>query len=52
MLMKKLPDESLKRKCVDRAGDLIKSKGRAEYSDFVSLLEKRRSVSTIDMDKN
>ena len=35
-LMRKLPDEGLKRKWVDRAGDLIKSKGRAAYLDFVS----------------
>ena len=38
MLMKKLPDEGLKRKWVDRAGDLIKNKGRAEYPDFVSIV--------------
>ena len=34
--MRKLPDEGLKRKWVDRAGDFIKSKGRAAYLDFVS----------------
>ncbi|CAH3144667.1 unnamed protein product [Pocillopora meandrina] len=34
-LMRKLLDEDLKRKWVDRAGDLIKSKGRAAYLDFV-----------------
>ena len=32
MLMRKLPDEGLQRKWVDRAGNLIKNKGRAEYS--------------------
>ena len=35
-LTRKLPDEGLERKWVDRAGDLIKSKGRAAYLDFVS----------------
>ena len=40
MLMKKLPNKYLNRKWVDRAGDLIKSKGRAEYSDFVSFVRK------------
>ena len=38
MLMKKLPDESLKKKWVDRAGDLIQCKGRAEYADFVEFV--------------
>jgi len=38
MLMKKLPDESLKKKWVDRAGDLIQRKGRAEYADFVEFV--------------
>ena len=32
-LMRKLPDESLKRKWVDKAGDLIKRKGRADFAD-------------------
>ncbi|XP_015754718.1 PREDICTED: uncharacterized protein LOC107334301 [Acropora digitifera] len=40
MLMRKLPDESLKRKWADRAGDLLKSKGRAEYADFVSFINR------------
>ncbi|XP_015755924.1 PREDICTED: uncharacterized protein LOC107335413 [Acropora digitifera] len=40
MLMRKLPDESLKRKWADRAGDLLKSKGRAEYVDFVSFIKR------------
>ncbi|XP_068720528.1 uncharacterized protein [Montipora capricornis] len=40
MLMRKLPDESLKRKWADRAGDLMKSKGRAEYADFVSFIKR------------
>ena len=40
MLMRKLPDESLKRKWADKAGDLIKLKGRAEYADFVQFVEK------------
>ena len=37
-LTRKLPDEGLKRKWVDKAGDLIKSKGRAAYLDFVSFV--------------
>ena len=37
-LTRKLPDEGLERKWVDRAGDLIKSKGRAAYLDFVSFV--------------
>ena len=40
MLMRKLPDESLKRNWADRAGDLLKSKGRAEYVDFVSFIKR------------
>ena len=40
MLMRKLPDESLKRKWADRAGDLIKSKGQAEYVDFVRFIKR------------
>ena len=39
MLMRKLPEEGLKRKWVDRAGDLIKTKGRAEFTDFVEFLQ-------------
>ena len=38
MLMKKLPDESLKKKWVDRAVDPIQRKGRAEYADFVEFV--------------
>ena len=38
-LMRKLPEEGLKRKWVDRAGDLIKTKGRAEFTDFVEFLQ-------------
>ena len=38
MLMTKLPDESLKKKWVDRAGDLIQCKGHAEYADFVQFV--------------
>ena len=40
MLKRKLPGKGLKRKRVDRAGDLIKSKGRAAYSDFVSFVRR------------
>ena len=40
MLMRELPDESRKRKWADRAGDLMKSKGRAEYADFVSFIKR------------
>ena len=34
-LMRKLSDEGLKRKWVDKAGDLIKRKGRADFVEFV-----------------
>lgn len=37
-LMRKLPEESLKRKWADKAGGLIKKKGRAEYKDFVDFV--------------
>ena len=40
MLMKKLPDEGLKRKWTDIAGDLICSKGQADFSDFLSFVQK------------
>ena len=40
MLMRKLPEESLKRKWADKAGDLIKAKGQAEYTDFVNFIKK------------
>lgn len=39
-LMRKLPDESLKRRWADKAGDIIKTKGRAEYKDFVDFVRK------------
>ena len=41
MLMKKLPDEGLKRKWTDVAGDLICSKGQVDFSDFLSFIQKR-----------
>lgn len=41
MLMKKLPDEGLKRKWADVAGDLICSKGQAAFSGFVDFIQKR-----------
>ena len=41
MLMKKLPDEGLKRKWTDIAGDLIWSKGQVDFSDFLSFIQKR-----------
>ena len=40
MLMRKLPNKSLKRKWADRAGNLIKGKGRAKYADFVSFIKR------------
>ena len=40
MLMKKLPDEGLKRKWTDIAGDLICSKGQADFSDFLIFVQK------------
>ena len=33
-------DESLKRKWVDKAGDLIKRKGRADFADFVEFVRR------------
>ena len=45
-LMRKLPEESLKRKWADKAGDLIKAKGRAEYKDFVDFV--RRAAERIN----
>ena len=33
-------EDPFKRKWADRAGDLIKSKGRAEYADFVSFIKR------------
>ena len=39
MLMKKLPDEGLKRKWTDVAGDLICSKGQVYFSDFVNFIQ-------------
>ena len=39
-LMRKLPDESLKRKWVDKAGNLIKRKGRADFADFVEFVRR------------
>ena len=41
MLMKKLPDEGLKRKWTDVAGDLISSRGQVDFSDFLSFIQKR-----------
>ena len=33
-------DGSLKRKWVDKAGDLIKRKGRADFADFVEFVRR------------
>ena len=41
MLMKKLPDEGLKRKWTDIAGDLICSKEQVDLSDFLIFVQKR-----------
>ena len=41
MLMKKLPDEGLKRKWTNIAGALICSKGQVDFSDFLSFIQKR-----------
>ena len=41
MLMKKLPDEGLRRKWTDVAGDLICSKGQVNFSDFLNFIQKR-----------
>ena len=40
-LMRKLPDESLKRKWTDIAGDIIQSKGQVSFADFLNLIQKR-----------
>ena len=40
MLMKKLPDEGLKKKWTDIAGDLICSKGQVDFSDFLRFIQK------------
>ena len=52
MLMKKLPDEGLKRKWVDRAGDLIRTKVELSIRISSVSLEGQKSVLTIDMDRN
>jgi hypothetical protein len=39
MLMKKLPEESLKRKWADKAGDLLKGNGLVTFSNFVNFLK-------------
>lgn len=41
MLMRKLPDESLKRKWTDIAGDIIQSKGQVSFADFLNFIQKR-----------
>lgn len=41
MLMKKLPDEGLKRKWTDIAGDLIQSKGQVDFVEFLNFIQKR-----------
>ena len=41
MLMRKLPDESLKRKWMDIAGDIIQSKGQVGFADFLSFIQKQ-----------
>ena len=40
MLMRKLPEEGLKKKWVNRAGDLIVREGRTEYADFVEFVRR------------
>ena len=41
MLMKKLPDEGLKRKWTDVAGNLICSRGQVDLSVFLRFIQKR-----------
>ena len=41
MLMRNLPDESLKRKWTDIAGDIIQSKGQISFAHFLSFIQKR-----------
>ena len=41
MLMRKLPDKSLKRKWTDIAGDIIQSKGQVSFAYFLSFIQKR-----------
>ena len=52
-LTRKLPDEGLKRKWVDKAGDLVKSK-KVELRIWISLvlLERQHTVSAMDVEKN
>ena len=40
MLMRKLPEEGLKRKWTDKAGDIIKTEGQVKYSDSVGFVRK------------
>ena len=40
-LVRKLPDESLKRKWTDIASDIIQSKGQVNFADFLSFIQKR-----------
>ena len=40
MLTKKLPEDSLKRKWADKAGDIIKNKGLVTFNDFVSCVKR------------
>ena len=39
--MRKLPNESLKRKWTDIAGDIILSKGQVSFTNFLSFIQKR-----------
>ena len=52
-LTRKLPDEGLKRKWVDKAGDLVKSK-KVELRIWITLvlLERQHTVSAMDVEKN
>ena len=52
MLMRKLPEEGLKKKWVNRAGDLILREGRTEYADFVEFVQEYRDASTTGTDKS
>ena len=40
MLMKKLPEDSLKRKWADKAGDIIKTKGLVTFNNLVSFVKR------------
>lgn len=41
MLMRKLPDENLKRRWTEIASDLIQTKGQVSFGDFLNFIRRR-----------